>query len=261
MSMIKNQLLSLHRFRPMIHELVIRDLKVKYRRSFLGYLWSLLNPLLMMLIMSLVFSRVLRIGVANFPLYLICGQTLFNFFSESTSMAQQSILSNAALIKKIYIPKYIFPVTRALSSFVNMSFSLSAIVLVMIFTGARVYWTILLFFYPVFFLFVFSSGVGIALAAVTVYFRDCIYLWTVAIQAWMYMTPIFYTVDMLPDGIMGVVTHNPLYYFITFFRSVVMDGAVPDAGIWIGCAVSAAVSLLLGLVVFRKLQKNFILYI
>lgn len=156
---------QLRTYTPLIKELVSRDLKVKYRRSFLGYLWSLLNPLLMMAIMTVVFSYMFRFDVPNYPLYLICGQTLWTFFNESTNMAMYSIVQNASLIKKVYIPKYIFPVSRVFSSFVTMSFSLAAIVMVMLFTKAQFYWTILLFFIPLFLLFLFSSGVSLILSA------------------------------------------------------------------------------------------------
>ena len=107
------------KYRPLIRELVTRDLKVKYRRSFLGYVWSILNPLLMMLLQTLVFSYMFRFQIENFPLYLICGNTLFNFFNESTNMGMGSVLGNSSLIKKVYVPKFIFPISRVVSSFVQ----------------------------------------------------------------------------------------------------------------------------------------------
>ena len=122
------------KYRPLIRELVTRDLKVKYRRSFLGYVWSILNPLLMMLLQTLVFSYMFRFQIENFPLYLICGNTLFNFFNESTNMGMGSVLGNSSLIKKVYVPKFIFPISRVVSSFVNLLFSLAAILLVMLIT-------------------------------------------------------------------------------------------------------------------------------
>ena len=122
------------KYRPLIRELVTRDLKVKYRRSVLGYMWSILNPLLMMLLQTLVFSYMFRFDIPNFPLYLICGNTLFNFFNESTNMGMGSVLGNASLIKKVYVPKFIFPISRVVSSFVNLLFSLAAILLVMLIT-------------------------------------------------------------------------------------------------------------------------------
>ena len=129
------------KYRPLIRELVTRDLKVKYRRSVLGYMWSILNPLLMMLLQTLVFSYMFRFDIPNFPLYLICGNTLFNFFNESTNMGMGSVLGNASLIKKVYVPKFIFPISRVVSSFVNLLFSLAAILLVMLITRSPFYWT------------------------------------------------------------------------------------------------------------------------
>ncbi len=251
----------LFKYRPLIHELVIRDLKVKYRRSFLGYLWSLLNPLLMMTVMAVVFTHVFRANVDNYPLYLICGQTLFSFFTESTNMAMYSVLVNAGLIKKIYIPKFIFPVSRVTSSFVTMSFSLTAILIVMLVTRARFYWTILLIPVPIVFLFLFCCGMGMILSALSVYFRDITHLWGVATLAWMYATPIFYTIDAMPGRLMTLMKLNPMYHFINTFRNLVMFGNIPGPNAWFGCIVSGLVVFALGLAVFGRLQKDFILYI
>ena len=151
-------------YKPLLKELVGRDLKVKYRRSFLGYVWSLLNPLLMMCVMTLVFSYMFRFDIPNYPLYLITGQTLWTFFNESTNMSLYSVLQNGALIKKVYIPKFIFPISRVLSSFVTMSFSLAAILIVLIFTRAPFYWSMLLFPVPLFFLLLFAMGIGMVLS-------------------------------------------------------------------------------------------------
>lgn len=196
-------------YMPLVQELVKRDLKVKYRRSFLGYLWSLLNPLLMMCVMSYVFSEIFQSTIPNFPLYLICGQTLWNFFNESTNMAMHSVLQNGALIKKVYIPKFIFPLSRVLSSFVTMSFSLIAILIVMLFTKATVYWTILLFWVPLLFLFIFCCGIGLVLSALSTYFRDITHLYGVLTLAWMYATPIFYDPAILPVDVRGTLEWNP----------------------------------------------------
>ena len=251
----------LFKYRPLIHELVIRDLKVKYRRSFLGYLWSLLNPLLMMTVMAVVFTHVFRANVDNYPLYLICGQTLFSFFTESSNRAMYSILENAQLIKKIYIPKFIFPISRVVSSFVTMSFSLTAILIVMLVTRARFYWTILLIPVPIVFLFLFCCGMGMILSALSVYFRDITHLWGVATLAWMYATPIFYTIDAMPGRLMTLMKLNPMYHFINTFRNLVMFGNIPGPNAWIGCILSGLVVFALGLFVFGRLQKDFILYI
>ena len=227
----------------------------------MGYLWSLLNPLMMMTVMSIVFSHVVRANVENYPLYLICGQTLFSFFNESTNMSMHSILRNAALIKKIYIPKFIFPVSRVLSSFVTMSFSFVAVLIVMIFTRAHFYWTILLVFVPIFFLFLFCCGIGMALSALSVYFRDITHLWGVVTLAWMYATPIFYTLDTFPANLLWVMKLNPMYHYLNVFRNLVMFGNIPGPNAWFGCIASGTLFFVIGMLIFGKLQKNFILHI
>lgn len=248
------------KYKPLIRELVSRDLKVKYRRSFLGYIWSLLNPLLMMCVLNYVFSTIFVSSVPNFSLYLICGQTLWNFFNESTNMAMYSIIQNAALLKKVYIPKYIFPMSRVLSSFVTMSFSLVAILIVMVITKATVFWTAFLFWIPLVLLLIFCCGLGLVLSSLSVYFRDITHLYGVLTLAWMYATPVFYDISILPENVAGVIEINPMYYFITFFRSLILYGTVPVDLMW-KCALCSAISLVCGLLIFKKLQKNFILYI
>ncbi len=252
---------GLKKYKPLINELIIRDLKVKYRRSILGYVWSLLNPLLMMAVMTIVFSYMFRFDIPNYPLYLICGQTLWGFFNESTNMAMYSVLQNGALIKKVYIPKYIFPISRVLSSFVTMSFSLVAIVIVMLVTKAPFHWTIVLFPIPLFFLLLFCTGVGTILSSLSVYFRDITHLYGVVTTAWMYLTPIFYPIESIPENIVPIIKANPMYYYISFFREIVLYGTVPEISTWITCFASGIVALIIGIIIFRKLQRNFILYI
>lgn len=252
---------QVEKYTPLIKELVSRDLKVKYRRSVLGYLWSLLNPLLMMTVMTLVFSYMFRFDIPNYPLYLICGQTLWVFFNESTNMAMFSIVQNASLIKKVYIPKYIFPVSRVFSSFVTLSFSLVAIIIVMLVTGAQFYWTALLFFIPLFLLFLFASGVSLILSALSVQFRDVTHLYSVMTLGWMYLTPIFYPMSAIPEEVAVYIMANPITGYINFFRSLVLYGSFPAGQIWTQCIAWSVGALLVGILAFRKSQNNFILYI
>ena len=252
---------KLKQYKPLLNELVVRDLKLKYRRSFLGYVWSLLNPLMMMAIMSLVFSYMFRFDIQNYPLYLICGQTLWTFFSESTSMAMHSVLVNGTLIRKVYIPKYIFPIARVLSRFVTMSFSLVAILIVMLVTKVPLSWELLLIPVPLVFLLIFCTGIGMILSALSVYFRDIVHLYGVLTMAWMYVTPIFYPISALPDEIAYYIQFNPMYHYITFFRELVLYGAVPSLDIWMNCILSSVAAFLIGMWSFHKLQKNFILHV
>jgi ABC-2 type transport system permease protein len=254
--------LSLFRqYQPLIHELVLRDLKIKYRRSFLGYIWSLLNPLLMMTIMTVVFSYMFRFDILNYPLYLICGQTLWTFFNESTSISMQAIIQNGTLIRKVYIPKYIFPISRVLSSFVTMTFSLVAILIVMLFTGVPFSLTLLLTPVPLFLLLLFCMGIGMIMSALAVYFRDTIHLYGVLTTAWMYLTPVFYPISILPKQVAILLQFNPMYHYITFFRELVLYGTVPSASVWALCGFFSFISFVAGLLIFRKLQRSFILHI
>ena len=256
------------RYRHLLNNLISRDIKVKYRRSALGMLWSVLNPLLMMLVMYVVFSQIFRMTQmnrgdveVNFAVYLLTGQLMYNFFSEATQTAMSSVLSAAPLIKKVYIPKYIFPLEKVAFSFVNMIFSLIALILVMIFTRTPVHATVLLFWVPMVILFVFNFGVGLILAAGTVFFRDIMHLYGVAVTALMYLTPIMYDVSILPDWARAVIPFNPMYWFVSMFRDFVIYGEFPGINAWIGTCMSALVALVLGLALFKKSQDRFVLYI
>lgn len=251
----------LKQYSPLIREIVSRDLKVKYRRSFLGYLWSLLNPLLMMVILTFVFSHAFRSDMEYYPLYVICGNVLYTFFNESTNYAMYSITNNSNLIKKVYIPKFILPLANVFSSFVTMLFSLLSIFAVMLFMRIQFHWQMLLFPIPLFFEFVFCVGMGFILSSLSVYFRDINHLYGVVTLAWMYGTPIFYPLGVLPDGAIKIIKLNPLYHFITFFRCLVIYGYIPGIRTWIACIVSSLTILILGIMFFRKLQRNFILYL
>lgn len=156
-------------FDELLKQLIIRDVKLKYRRSYLGYLWSILNPLMLMMVLVVIFSNLFRFDIPNFPLYMISGQFLFSFMTEATNMSVGSITGNSALIKKTYVPKYIFTVSKVGSSLVNLLFSLGALLLVMIFTDAEFSWNLL--FFPVIILevFIFSLGLGLWLSAITVF--------------------------------------------------------------------------------------------
>lgn len=249
------------KYLPLISELVKRDLRLKYRRSFLGYLWSLLNPLMMMAVMMVVFSYMFRFDIENYPLYLICGQTIFNFFNEATTKAMYSIIDNGILIKKIYVPKYVFPISRVLSCFITMSLSLLAIVIVMLVTRVRFHLSLLLFFVPLMYLLFFASGMGMILSALAVKFRDVTHLYSVLTMAWMYATPVFYPIEAVPEGVARFIRLNPLYIIIDLFRQLVLYGRVPGAGSWLlGAAISLAM-FVVGAAVFNRMQREFIFYI
>ncbi len=249
-------------YSDLFHELVSKDIKLKYRRSFLGYLWSILNPLLIMCIMVLVFSQMFRFDIENYPVYLIVGQTIYNFFSEASNRAMWAILGNASLLKKVYVPKYVFPFATVTSACVNMIFSMGALVIVFVICQVQLSWWLLLV--PVILLqvYIFSLGVGMLLSAATVFFRDIQYIWTAIMTAWMYLTPIFYPMEQLPTWLQNSIrTFNPLYSYIQQFRTVALECTAPDPGLMIyGFGVAFAM-LIFGTWAFFKSQDKFILYI
>lgn len=242
-------------------ELVTRDIKTKYRRSILGVLWTLLNPLLMMLVLSVVFSHIFKFQVENYPLYILSGQVVFNFFSESTSSAMSSIINNAPLIKKVYIPKYLFTLSRVASSVVNVMASFCALIVVMVFSGIELNFTVLLLVVPMGILIIFSTGIGLLLATVAVKFRDIIHLYGVLITALTYLTPVIYPISILSAKIRFFVELNPLTGILNMFRNLMIYNTLPTVGQLLTSVTIAIGTFLLGLFVFYKNQDKFILNI
>ena len=253
--------LQIIKYRNLISELVVRDIKKKYRRSVLGILWSILNPLLMMIITAMVFSTLFRFNVHNYILYLLCGQMLFGFYAESTNFAMGSILENGSLIKKIYVPKYLFPVSRVLSSAVNLTFTFPALLAIMIYTGAPFNWHTIFCLVPLALLLIFSAGVGFFLSTASVYFRDMFHLYGVFITALNYATPIFYPENIVPQKYHFLLDLNPLYYYLKAFRTIIVDGQLPSLHLLGICTILAFASLALGFLFFYRKQTHFILYI
>lgn len=251
-------------YEPLLKQLIIKDIKLKYRRSFLGYIWSIMSPLLIMVVMVIVFSNMFRFDIVNYPVYFIIGQTIYNFFSESTNHAMWSIVGNAALLKKTYVPKYIFTLSKISSSFVNTLFALGAMLIVFIVCNIKFNWFML--FIPVILLqvYVLCVGVGLILAQATVFFRDIQYIYGVFLMVWMYLTPIFYPLSMLefnPELLFFVKNFNPLYLYIEQFRTIVLQGVFPPVELIANGVAWSLLSLVLGTVIFLKTQDKFILYI
>lgn len=249
------------KFRPLLGELVARDIKIKYRRSVLGVFWTLLNPLCMMTVLSVVYSNLFKFAVDNFPLYLLSGQVVFNFFSESTTSSMSAIVGNAALIKKVYMPKYLFVLSRVISSVINLGASFCALIVVMAVTRAELHWTVLLSWVPLIFLIVFSVGMGMLLASLTVKFRDVMHLYSVFITALMYLTPVIYPMNILPGWLSRIVLLNPITNMVMMFRDTIMYNSLPGIVDIVVALVEAIAMLGIGMIVFYKSQDEFILNI
>lgn len=249
------------KYKYLINELVSRDIKKKYRRSVLGLIWTVLNPLLMMIVMTIVFSQLFRFNIENFPVYLLCGQTVFNFFSESTSNAMNSIIQNAPLIKKVYVPHYMFPLSNVMSSIVSLLASYCALIGVVLATRTPLHYTMLLSLLPLILVAVFSLGVGLTMSALAVRFRDMIHLYSVFLTALMYLTPIFYPIENLPNVVRRIVEWNPLTVFVLIFRGLMLENKLPSLGLLVKGIAFCIISMTLGLYVFYKRHDRFILYI
>ena len=257
----KKTFTSLKNYRYLLYDLVSRDIKTKYRRSVLGILWSVLNPLLMMLVLTAIFSNIFKFQIEDFPIYYLTGYILFNFVSESTNFAMTSIIYSAGLIKKVYIPKILFPLEKCLFSLLNLCFSLIAAVIVFVILGVEPHWTILMFPLPLIYLFVFNLGVSLILATMNTFFRDVGYLYGVFITVWMYLTPIIYPITILPGWMQSIVRINPLTHFVEYFRNVTIYGTLPTRGENLICLAYSLTFLVIGLLVFQKKQNKFIFYI
>lgn len=250
------------KYKDLLKLLVTKNIKLKYRRSWLGYIWSILNPLLIMCVMTIVFSTMFRRNIENFPVYLFCGQLLFNFMNSSTTQSIFSITGNAALLKKTYVPKYLFTVARITSGLVDLVFSLGALVIVLIVTHAQITWYILLFPLVLLQLYVFCIGLGLFLAQSSVFFKDTQFIYSAITTAWLYLTPIFYPIEALPEQLIWCIKHlNPMYFYIGQFRDLVYYGRMPGyLLIFAGCG-AALIALGLGIWSFLRTKDRFILYI
>lgn len=245
----------------LLKQLVSRDFKVKYKRSVLGMAWSFLNPLLTMTVQYLVFSTLFKSNVPNYVVYLLTGIIFFNYFSETVSLGMTSITGNASLINKVYLPKYIYPVSKVFSSFINFALSLIPLFLVMLFTGTKFHLSMILLIYDLICFIGFVIGMVLILSTLMVFFRDVQFLWSVLSMVWMYLTPIFYPASIIPEKFLTIYKMNPMYQYITFARIVIIDGISPAPSTYLWCLLCTIVSLAFGIVIFRKQKEKFILYI
>ena len=218
---LKNLYINFKKYSFLLQQLVSRDFKVKYKRSVLGIIWSLLYPILNMAVMALVFSNIFKFSTpgVNYLVYVLSGLIMFNYFSEASNLAMGSVVANFPLINKIYIPKYIFPLSKCL--FVGINFLLTLIPLyVVIFatgTGVNIYHLVLPYAYIC--LFVFTLGMGLILSTVSVFLRDIFYIYGIVLTLWTYLTPIMYDISIISSKLQIILKCNPMYHYINFIRS------------------------------------------
>ena len=243
-----------------IRELTAREIKRKYARSFLGIIWSVLNPLLTMIVMTMIFSYMFRRSIVNYPIYYLTGSTFWTLFSTSTNTAMSSLVDNRNLLMKVKLPKQTFVLSRIYTALVNFEYSLIAfafIVLVYCLKGKLVLnATLLLLPFDVLFTLLFAMGISYILSIVYVFFGDVKYLYSVLLTLWMYTSAIFYPVDQLPSIIQNAISYNPVYISIVFAREIIMNGAIPAIHWWLRLIIYGASSMIVGYYIFNKYENK-----
>ncbi len=259
---LKNILLNFKKYTFLMTQMISRDFKVKYKRSVLGVLWSLLQPLLMMFVMALVFSQMFKFRMegVNYLVYLMTGLVMFNYFSEASNNAMTSVVFNFQLMTKVYIPKYIFPLSKCLFVGINFLLSLIPLFLIVVITGAPISWNYLLLPYVFICMFLFTVGIGFVLSTISVFLRDMFYIYSILLTIWQYFTPIFYDISMLPMYLQKLFKFNPLYQYVTFARTILLDAKTPSAMTFLWCGLSAVIMFIIGCIVFKRKQDKFIYY-
>ena len=263
MQAIKNTLSNFKRYSFLMKQLILRDFKVKYKRSVLGVVWSILYPVLMMLVMATVFSQMFKFRMegVNYLVYLMTGLVMYNYFSEASNTAMSSVVVNFSLINKVYIPKYIFPIAKALFTGINFLLTLIPLLVIILVTGCTPnIWYIIL---PYIFLcmLLFTIGVGLFLSTVSVFLRDMFYIYGIILTIWNYVTPIFYDISIIPENLQPLFKLNPLYIFINGARTIILYGKLPTAMELLSMLIIGIGSVLIGSIVFKKNQDKFIYYV
>lgn len=257
---MKNLFLTFKKYHFLLYQLVKKDIKLKYRNSYLGVFWTMLEPLLTMMVLVLVFSAMGN-KTNDFPVYILTGRLIYTFFSNTTRTALRSVRSNANMIKKVYVPKYMYPFASVISGYIMFLISLLVLAGVAIVRGIKPTWHLLEAIFPLTIVFIMTLGAGLLLSAVAVFFRDMEYLWGVALMLLMYACAIFYRVeDIASEKNIWLFRLNPLYSVIENFRDAIFGNPI-DMSAMLYSFVFSVVLLVVGIVVFYRKQDHFILHI
>ena len=251
--------LKKHQF--LFEELVKRDFKKKYKRTVLGMLWSVLSPLLTLLVMRLVFTQFFGRSMAHYTTYLFCGNLVFSYFNEATSQGMTSLMGNAGIFSKVNVPKYMFLFSKNVQTLINFGLTLCVFFVFCVIDRITFTWKLVFLLYPIGCLVLLNIGVGLILSALFVFFRDIQYLWSVFTQLLMYLSAIFYTIDNYSYDIQCLFLLNPVYLFIRYFRKIVIEATVPT--IWFHLLMAANVLIVLGIGcwMYKKYNTRFLYYV
>lgn len=252
---------KMQQYRFLFEELVKRDFKKKYKRTVLGMAWSLLSPLLMLLVMRLVFTEFFGRTMEHYTTYLFCGNLVFSFFSDSTSQGMTSLMGNSSIFTKVNVPKYIFLLSKNVQTGINFLLTLVVFVIFCVIDNIVFTWRWIFLLYPIILLFLFNIGVGLILSALFVFFRDIQYLWRVFTQLLLYMSAIFYTIDRFSYTVQCCYLLNPIYLFIRYFRKIVIDMQVPSMAFHLLMLLDVFLVTVIGCWIYKKYNTRFLYYV
>ncbi len=257
-----NSLKNFFRYRFLLAELVKRGIRLRYRKSYLGLFWTLLEPILNTIVLTIVFGTLLNKGDALFPVYILSGRILFSFFSQSTTAAMKAIRNNSGMIKKVYVPKYLYPLANILSNYIISLLSLVVLIGAMLIFRVPPTWHLIEGLIPLVTTLILCYGVGLILATLNVFFRDMEYIWNVATTLIMYASAIFYKADvLLKSSHAWIIKFNPMFGIIQNFRNAILYGAPMDTKMCLYSTCFALMTVVVGTYMFHKFQDKFILYI
>lgn len=242
-------------------ELVKRDFKKKYKRTYLGMLWSLISPLLTLLIMTVVFKHFFGADTPHYTIYVFCGNIIYAFFNDATAGGMGALISNADIFSKVNVPKYLFLFSKSVSSLINFGLTFIIFIIFCVIDGIMFYWGFLALIIPIFCLIIFNIGLGLILSALYVFFRDMQYLWSIFTMLLMYMSAIFYTLDRFPETMQKLFMLNPLYVYIKYFRLIVINNTFPSLELNLLAIGYALVFFGIGALIYKKCNHKFLYYV
>jgi lipopolysaccharide transport system permease protein len=252
---------ELYRNRELIWTLALKELRVRYKRSALGFLWSLLNPLMMMVVLTVVFSTIARIGVKQYAVFLISALLPWTFLAQSLSYAAESVVTNGELLKKVYIAKSVFPAAAVLSNIINFLLSLIPLLLLLAVLRFPLHLTWLYLPIPFLGLVLFVLGCSFLVSAANVFFRDVAHILQIVISAWFYISPVIYSLDFVPGRFRFFFRLNPMLYILNGFRHGIYYGFLPSAASMVMSVVVGVAALLVGYGFFRHTEESFVYYV
>jgi len=252
---------DIYEYREYFIQSVARDLRRKYKRSVLGYVWSMLNPLLMMIILAVVFSHIMRMNIKNYAIFLFSGSIIWTYFNYTVSASVGAIRANATIMSQVSVPNYIFPISTAFSAIVEMFFSIVPLILIMLFLGHKISYHILalpLILMPLFF---FTMGISLFVAVGNVFYEDTEHLTNVILNALYFLCPILYMREMLPDWLIPYVSINPLFCMVEFGHDLFFYAKYPNTLSYLYVLATSFITLIFGLYVFNKSEKKFMYFL